>query len=97
MWPDMPPAAATVIGLIGMNMAIFLLWRFPPAWKWLNRFFISVPAEPFALSIIGSFFSHHTLKHIGMNMLGLWVVGTRRKLRFHVFLFFLLKERTFKY
>ncbi|KAL1967541.1 hypothetical protein VTN77DRAFT_3056 [Rasamsonia byssochlamydoides] len=78
MWPDVPPAAATVIALLGANFAIFALWRiWPPAWKMLNRYFISVPLYPHALSVVGSTFSHQQLRHLATNMVILWFIGIR--------------------
>ncbi|EEP80907.1 predicted protein [Uncinocarpus reesii 1704] len=78
MFPSLPPAAATALSLIGTNVAIFALWRaFPPAWRLLNRYFISVPLYPYALSTIGCVFSHQQLHHLGANMFILWFVGTR--------------------
>ncbi|KAL3480130.1 hypothetical protein BJX99DRAFT_221314, partial [Aspergillus californicus] len=73
MWPNLPPAAATVTAIIGTNVAIFALWRiWPPAWRLLNRYFISVPVYPRVFSLIGNVFSHQQLRHLGMNMLILW-------------------------
>ncbi|ODH13513.1 hypothetical protein ACO22_07184 [Paracoccidioides brasiliensis] len=75
---DTPPAAATVIGLIGANFLIFALWRgFPPSWRMLNRYFISVPLYPHSISVVGSVFSHQQFQHLAANMLILWFVGTR--------------------
>ncbi|KMU73467.1 hypothetical protein CISG_03602 [Coccidioides immitis RMSCC 3703] len=76
--PTVPPAAATAIGLIGANVTVFLMWKaFPPAWRMLNRYFISVPLYPYSLSTIGSVFSHQQLRHLGANMFILWFIGTR--------------------
>ncbi|RHZ66176.1 hypothetical protein CDV55_106872 [Aspergillus turcosus] len=77
MWPDMPPAAATVFAIMGANLAIFLLWKFPPAWRTLNRYFINVAFKPHPLSIVGNVFSHQQFKHLAMNMLMLWFIGTK--------------------
>ncbi|KAE8354459.1 hypothetical protein BDV28DRAFT_130981 [Aspergillus coremiiformis] len=78
LWPDIPPAAATVMAIIGMNTGIFLLWKaFPPAWRLLNRYFITVAAYPRPLSLMGSVFSHQKAKHLATNMVVLWFVGTR--------------------
>ncbi|KAI9376848.1 hypothetical protein BJX61DRAFT_488477 [Aspergillus egyptiacus] len=78
MWPDLPPAAATVAAIVGTNVAIFALWRiWPPAWRLLNRYFISVPAYPRAFSLVGNIFSHQQLPHLAMNMFILWTFGTR--------------------
>lgn len=87
MWRDTPPAAATLIGLIGANALILLLWRgFPPAWRILNRYFISVPLYPYSLSMVGSVFSHQQLRHVATNMFILWFMGTRREFRTTLFL-----------
>ncbi|KAF7595766.1 hypothetical protein BBP40_004897 [Aspergillus hancockii] len=78
LWPDIPPAAATVIGIISTNIGIFLLWKIcPPAWRLLNRYFITVAAYPRPLSLIGNTFSHQSMNHLAINMVVLWFVGTR--------------------
>lgn len=79
MFPDIPPAGATIMALIGLNLGVYLLWKFPPAWKLLNRYFISVPLYPYPLSMIGSVFSHQLLKHFAINSAILWFIGTRSK------------------
>ena len=78
LWPDLPPAAATLTALIGMNIMIFLAWRtVPPAWKLLNHNFLVITAMPRSISMVGSLFSHQSVTHILPNMLGTWVIGTR--------------------
>ncbi|KAI9886545.1 MAG: hypothetical protein M1823_001657 [Watsoniomyces obsoletus] len=77
IFPDLPPAAATVLGLIALNTAVLIAWRIPPLWKTLNTYFISVPASPHAASILGSMFSHQGFQHWVWNMVGLWILGTR--------------------
>ncbi|OKL60441.1 hypothetical protein UA08_04323 [Talaromyces atroroseus] len=77
MWPDIPPAAATVLGIMGTNIAIWVLWKVPPAWRLLNRYFISVPLYPYAPSVVGSIFSHQQIKHLATNTLILWLIGLR--------------------
>lgn len=77
IWPDTPPAAATIITLIGMNVAVFLLWRVPPLWKSLNSNFIVAHAYPHCFSMIGAGYSHQSLSHLVSNMIGLWFIGTR--------------------
>ncbi|KAL1856043.1 hypothetical protein Plec18170_003911 [Paecilomyces lecythidis] len=78
MWRDIPPAAATVLAIIGLNLSVFTLWKFwPPAWRMLNKYFISVPIYPHALSVVGSVFSHQQVKHLATNMVILWFIGTR--------------------
>ncbi|KAL4999542.1 hypothetical protein BDV10DRAFT_53180 [Aspergillus recurvatus] len=78
MWPSLPPAAATVSAIIGINVGIFVLWRaWPPAWKLLNRYFISVAAYPRVFGLVGNVFSHQNLMHLGVNMSVLWFFGTK--------------------
>lgn len=77
LWPDFPPAAATIITLIGINAAVFLAWRIPPFWKFMNRTFIVTAAYPYARGIIGGIFSHQGIRHLALNMVFLWVAGTR--------------------
>lgn len=77
MWPDTPRAAATAMALISLNLGIYVLWKVPPAWRTLNRNFILVNAWPRASSMIGSVFSHQSVKHLALNMGLLWFIGTR--------------------
>lgn len=77
MWPDIPPSAATITGIILANMLILGAWRVPPLFRMLNKYFITVPGYPFPMSLIGNMFSHQSLSHFGMNMAVLWFVGTR--------------------
>lgn len=77
MFPDLPPAAATVLGIVGANLVIYMLWHFPPFWRIGNKYFMTSAGLPNALSLLGNTFSHQTLKHFGANMLVLFIVGTR--------------------
>ena len=78
LWPDLPPAAATVIALICINVAVFMLWRLPPFWKYLNRNFLVVPAYPYSMSMLTACFSHQSFIHLLSNVIPLWLIGTRR-------------------
>lgn len=73
----MPPAAATIISLIVANSVILVLWKFPPAWRFLNQNFLSTPVYPSAFSILGNVFSHQEVKHFLANMVVLWFIGTK--------------------
>lgn len=88
LWPQLSMTTTTIGALAGVNVAIWLLWKFPPAWRTLNRYFISVPLYPYALSAVGSVFSHQALKHLATNMAILWLIGSRctLSLRADVFL-----------
>ena len=77
MFPEIPPSAATVFGLLLANFTVFMLWRFPPAFRMLNKYFMTVPGYPRALSLVGNIFSHQSFSHLGVNMLVLYFVGTR--------------------
>ncbi|KAI1855507.1 hypothetical protein JX266_000372 [Neoarthrinium moseri] len=77
MWPDIPPAAATCIALILGNLAVFALWKFPPAWVVFNRYMLLVAATPRPLQVIGAMFSHHQATHMIGNMVALWFFGIR--------------------
>ncbi|KAI0444760.1 hypothetical protein F4803DRAFT_226942 [Xylaria telfairii] len=77
LWPDIPPAAATCLGLIAANVAIWALWKFPPAWALLNKYVILVAATPRPLQLLGAMFSHQSLGHLSINMVFLWFFGTR--------------------
>ncbi|KAI0415637.1 hypothetical protein F5X98DRAFT_211829 [Xylaria grammica] len=77
LWPDIPPAAATCLSLIAVNVAIWGLWMFPPAWSFLNKYMILVAATPRPLQLLGAMFSHHSFSHLLSNMTFLWFFGTR--------------------
>lgn len=77
IWPDVPPAAATVLVLIGMNVLVYLAWHVVPLQRGLFRYFINVPGYPSAFAILGNTFSHQNLGHLATNMLVMWLFGTR--------------------
>ena len=76
LWPDIPPAAATMITIIGINFLVYTLWGVPPLWKFMNRSFLVVPIYPYAISMIGAAFSQQTIKHLIPNVIALWILGT---------------------
>ena len=75
--PDTPPAAATIQGLIAINIAVFLVWRMPPMWRFLNRYFLVVPGSLRVFSLLGNVFSHQSPVHLAVNMTGMWFMGTQ--------------------
>ena len=77
VWPDTPPAAATVITLVGVNCLVFLMWRIPPLWRSMNRNFLVAPVYPYSMSMLGAPFSHQQFSHLFANVAFLWLVGTR--------------------
>ncbi|KAL2122723.1 hypothetical protein VTJ04DRAFT_3178 [Mycothermus thermophilus] len=77
LFPDIPPAAATVGTLIIANLLGWVLWKVPPMWAILNRHFLIVPATPRAFSMFGALFSHQSFMHFLQNMIVLWFMGVR--------------------
>ncbi|KAI1107612.1 rhomboid-domain-containing protein [Jackrogersella minutella] len=77
LWPDIPPAAATCLGIIGLNFMVWAAWKLPPLWKLFNRYMIVVAATPRPFQLIGAMFSHHSIAHLSMNMVTLYFFGTR--------------------
>ena len=78
-WPDIPPAAAALLTIIGVNCAVYVMWRTPQLWRFMNRNFLVVPGYPYSMSMIGAAFSHQTFAHLFANVAGLWFVGVRGK------------------
>ncbi|KAL8691974.1 MAG: hypothetical protein Q9218_002898 [Villophora microphyllina] len=76
LFSDVPTAAATVGALIGINVVVWLAWKIPPLWQPLNKWFLLTPAYPRIVSILGNNVSHQVGYHLGVNMVGLWFVGT---------------------
>ena len=67
---------ATFVFLFAINAQIFVLWRVPSAWKFLNRYFLLSAGHPRAFSVLGNTFSHQMLSHFASNMVILYLVGT---------------------
>ncbi|CAD6446531.1 a61d65a9-8921-4bbe-8aac-fc07d12802e0-CDS [Sclerotinia trifoliorum] len=77
MFPEIPPAVATISALFVANAVVLFLWRVPPAWQLLNKYFIIIPAYPRGLSMIGSVFSHQAFSHFIPNMVLLAIFGVQ--------------------
>ena len=77
IWPDWPPAITTVGVLITMNVLVFLAWRIVPSQRFLYKHFMSVPGYPRATGLIGNIFSQQKFLHLAVNMVALWIFGTR--------------------
>ncbi|KAI1403065.1 rhomboid-domain-containing protein [Hypoxylon fuscum] len=77
LWPDIPPAAATCLALVGINLTVWLFWKAAPLWGLLNRYFIVVAATPRPLQLVGAVFSHQNFSHCALNMAALWFFGIR--------------------
>ena len=77
LFPDIPPSVAAVGAIVALNLLVYLFWKFPFAWKAMNRSFIVAPAVPRAFSILGAPFSHQEFSHLFANMLGVGLLGTQ--------------------
>ncbi|KAG9245893.1 hypothetical protein BJ878DRAFT_499437 [Calycina marina] len=77
MFPDIPPAAATIGAIMLVNFFIYLAWHYPPLWRYGNKYFATTAGVPTAVSLLGNVFSHQVISHISTNMLVLFVIGTR--------------------
>jgi rhomboid-like protein len=76
LMPSQPISRATILGIVGINLGILVLWRFPPAWRILNRYFIVTTGIVRPLAHLGNTFSHQSLRHLAGNMIVLYIVGT---------------------
>lgn len=75
LWPNMSLSMATCTGILAVNVLVFLLFRFPPALRILNQYFIAVPAYPYSFSMLGNTVSHFQFSHIATNMISLFIFG----------------------
>lgn len=75
MWPDTPPAIATLAGITGILTLSFIASRLPPLWRTYSKYFCIVPAYPYSLSLIGGIFRHDTVSHLLTNTASLWLFG----------------------
>ncbi|KAI4729352.1 hypothetical protein E4T49_02779 [Aureobasidium sp. EXF-10728] len=75
MFPDVPPAVATLGAITAINLAVFVAWRIPPLWRTMNKTFQVTAAYPFAIGTLGAQFSHQSFRHLFVNMVMLWPFG----------------------
>ena len=79
IFPDVPPAVSTLAGIVALNVAVTIGYRFPPFWRFFNRWFVSVPGYPVPASIVLSMFTHTAFTHLFFNMVVLCTLGRIRK------------------
>ncbi|KAL8872399.1 MAG: hypothetical protein Q9174_001965 [Haloplaca sp. 1 TL-2023] len=75
LFPDVPTAAATIGALILINAGVWFAWHVP-IWRFMNKYFLLFPAYPYAVSIVANNLSHQAFKHLAINMISLWFIGT---------------------
>jgi rhomboid-like protein len=68
VWPNISLTQATIFTIVGANLLVWQLWRFPPAYRLLNKYFIVSTAYPYTWSMLGSMFSHQSFGHLAINM-----------------------------
>lgn len=73
--PQVSTAYATVGTIVAFNALVYLAWKAPPLWKYMNKFFIVSVATPRTLSIFLTIFSHQSIKHLATNMIPLIFIG----------------------
>lgn len=73
--PDLSPTTATMIVLLGTNVAVAVAWRIMPLWPLLTRYFMHVPGYPRAAQSVLNVFSHVQYEHLLANMMMLCLVG----------------------
>jgi rhomboid-like protein len=77
-FPGIPPAVETLALVIAANLAVSLVWRFPPLWKWANRYLLMAPGIIRPVTLLTAVFSHQDLlRHLGLTMLVLYIIGVR--------------------
>ncbi|GAB7350904.1 hypothetical protein MBLNU459_g1418t1 [Dothideomycetes sp. NU459] len=75
MFPDVPPAVATLGAITAINLAVFFAWRMPFLWRTMNKYFLITPGYPNVMGVVGAQFSHQTVKHLFANMILMWPFG----------------------
>ena len=73
--PNTSLAMTTITTIFAMNLFVWALWKFPPAWRLLNKYFISVPGLPRAPAMLGTVFSHQSLRHLLLNFSWIYLIG----------------------
>ncbi|KAK7484257.1 hypothetical protein BaRGS_00024506, partial [Batillaria attramentaria] len=75
MWNNLSDGQKMVMGIIFLNVVVFLAWKNPHLHPVLMRYFACMPGNP-SVSMLLSAFSHYNLWHIAANMYVLWSFAT---------------------
>lgn len=68
-WNSQTEGQKIASALIGMNLFVFLLWRLPPFYPLMRKYFCASPAmNATCLPMILSTFSHYSFFHLAANM-----------------------------
>ena len=77
LFPEVPPAAATVLTIMAANVLVAFMWRLPPLWPLMYTTFAVTPMYPHARTMLSASFSHQQFLHLFINMFILWMLGTK--------------------
>ncbi|KAK0323568.1 hypothetical protein LTR82_005315 [Friedmanniomyces endolithicus] len=75
LWPDTPPAVATLTAITAVLTLAFVASRVPPLWRFFNTYCTIVPALPHSVSMLGYMIRHGTITHLVVNTAALWAFG----------------------
>lgn len=75
IFPDIPPAIATIGTITAITLSTFILSRIPIFWRANSKYFCIVPAFPYSVSLIGAAWRHDTVYHLAINLATLWLFG----------------------
>ncbi|KAL1886946.1 hypothetical protein Cpir12675_006828 [Ceratocystis pirilliformis] len=74
---DLRPATACISTIIALNTLVYIGWRIPPLWGFMNRYFIMVMGMPRPISLLLAPFSQSSFSHLLGNMATLYFFGPR--------------------
>ncbi|KAI8920861.1 hypothetical protein DFJ77DRAFT_496068 [Powellomyces hirtus] len=70
-WTSARPALRVTYTIVGINVAVFCLWRIPSLHPFMFRHFAHHPLSGRSYTLLTSAFSHEGLMHLGFNMYAL--------------------------
>ena len=74
---DLSPPMKAISALVCTNVAVFLAWQVPGLQSVMSKYFLHwAPDGAKRGTMLLSGFSHMSLPHLGLNMLGLWSFGS---------------------
>lgn len=75
LFPEISTAHATMATIVGINLIVWMAWRAPPLWKFLNKYMIFVVGLPKPITLLTAPFSHIKFGHMVVNMIPLFFIG----------------------
>ncbi|CAF0803509.1 unnamed protein product [Brachionus calyciflorus] len=71
-WNSLPDVKKAVVGIVFLNVMVFLAWRIPAFQNALHKYFLLSPTSGLNSQMVFSMFSHQQLFHILFNMVALY-------------------------